>query len=219
MLMVLRFLANISMGPEVRFPVLRKTRLYHLRIFLSVRVYKPQTILVLYYKGFWHLSLWMMTWCFVWQMEAKTGNTAESLLNKSPVHWEEKGKEVTEQWRGGVGVWRSLFLASEKSGVCGQWKRKGSVGKVTWSSAVAFILHDPCESESAARAGGGVEYNKNKYKMAYMAHTKPKHRKDKIAKITVDMEMWTGRDPLPNTLFKCLLGDDFTPDYAPWRLD
>lgn len=117
-------------------------------------------------------ALWMETWGFVWNMEAKNGHNAErDFPHKSLYARRKKGKEVRGQRGGGVRVWRSLFLASEKSGVCGQWKRKGSVGILTWSSAVAFILHDPCESEGAARVGGGVHQNTNKWHGAYMVHT------------------------------------------------
>lgn len=99
------------------------------------------------------------------------GITQRDFPHKSLYARRKKGKEVRGQRGGGVRVWRSLFLASEKSGVCGQWKRKGSVGILTWSSAVAFILHDPCESEGAARVGGGVHQNTNKWHTAYMVHT------------------------------------------------
>ena len=98
-------------------------------------------------------------------MEAKNGHNTERLPIESLYTRSKKGRGL------GGRVWRGLFLASEKSGVCGQWKRKGSVGIVTWSSAVAFILHDLCESEGAARVGGGVKQNINKYETAYMVHT------------------------------------------------
>lgn len=47
-----------------------------------------------------------------------------ALLIKALCTSSKKGKEVSGQRGGWVRVLRNLFLASEKSGVCVQWKRK-----------------------------------------------------------------------------------------------
>ncbi len=154
--------ANISMGSEVRFTALWKTRLYHFGIFLSEPepLKNRHSLSILYHKGFWRISHTetyhseRRRGALSGTQKQRRGITQRDLPIKACTPGGKKRERGEGQWGGGVRVWRSLFLASEKSGVCGQWKRKGSVGKVTWSSAVAFILHDPCESESAARVGG-----------------------------------------------------------------
>ena len=77
----------------------------------------------------------------------------------------KKRERDLENQRGGVRVWSSLYLVSEKSGVSSSGKEKGV--RIEWHEAALllsfYMIH---VTQSASRAGGRTRVGHNKHKMA-----------------------------------------------------
>lgn len=151
-------LANISMGSEVRFQpcgkpcgiLLSESEPIKTRNSPSYTKKDSDICLTCTYA-----PLGMETWGFVWPVEAKKGHRRDTS------QWKPCTVGVGEE--GGVRVWRRLFLVSEKSGVCGQWKRKEKTW-VKWHEAVLSLSFYMIRvSQSAARTGGRAKHKHIKW--------------------------------------------------------